>query len=232
MLKKAVLLTLLAIQAFGCAALAHAADLSPKQQSITAISALTAQGDLDRLRPAIARGLDNGMTVNEIKEVLVHLYAYTGFPRSLNGLNTLLAVVKDRSAAGIQDTIGRDASPAAADRDRHAIGTSIQTELVGRPVTGEIYEFAPIIDTFLKEHLFCDIFERDVLTYQERELATVSALAGLKNVNPQLRSHLNASLYNGIDQEQLTEWADVLEQTTDSSTADNARDVLAMVLKK
>ena len=39
--------------------------------------------------------LDNGMTVNEVKEVLVQMYAYCGFPRSLNGINTLIAVLDE-----------------------------------------------------------------------------------------------------------------------------------------
>lgn len=33
------------------------------------------------------------ITINEIKEVLVQMYAYCGFPRSLNGINTFMTVV-------------------------------------------------------------------------------------------------------------------------------------------
>ncbi|RYF54121.1 MAG: carboxymuconolactone decarboxylase, partial [Cytophagaceae bacterium] len=59
--------------------------LLPKQQRIVVIAALTAKGDLQKLQPALSAGLDAGMTLNEIKEVLVHLYAYCGFPRSIRG---------------------------------------------------------------------------------------------------------------------------------------------------
>lgn len=37
----------------------------------------------------------------------------------------------------------------------------------------------PIVDRYLNEHLFCDIFERDLLTWQERELAAVAILTAL-----------------------------------------------------
>lgn len=37
----------------------------------------------------------------------------------------------------------------------------------------------PIVDRYLNEHLFCDIFERDLLTWQERELAAVAILIAL-----------------------------------------------------
>ena len=61
-------------------------ELTKRQQSIIPIAAFTAKGDMKNLSTALNKGLDNGLTVNEIKEVLTHLYAYTGFPRSLNGM--------------------------------------------------------------------------------------------------------------------------------------------------
>ncbi|KJS29540.1 MAG: hypothetical protein VR64_20520 [Desulfatitalea sp. BRH_c12] len=39
---------------------------------------------------ALNQGLDAGLTVNEIKEILVQLYAYAGFPRSLNAIGTFM----------------------------------------------------------------------------------------------------------------------------------------------
>ena len=45
-------------------------QLNPKQQSIIAISSFTANGNLEKLKGALNEGLDAGLTVNEIKEVL------------------------------------------------------------------------------------------------------------------------------------------------------------------
>lgn len=47
---------------------------------------------MEKLQPALNDGLDSGMTVNEIKEILVQMYAYAGFPRSLNGISTFMKV--------------------------------------------------------------------------------------------------------------------------------------------
>ena len=60
--------------------------LTQKQQSIVSIAAITAKGDLEQLKPALNKGLDTDLTVNEIKEVLVHLYAYCGCSRRIRGL--------------------------------------------------------------------------------------------------------------------------------------------------
>ena len=84
--------------------------LAQKEQSIVYIAALTAVGDLAMLKIQLNKGLDNGLTLNEIKEVLVQLYAYCGFPRSLNGINTFMNMLEERKANGIQDIEGREAA--------------------------------------------------------------------------------------------------------------------------
>ena len=114
MLKKSLLLLTLAVCMAGFNGNSEAAAakaLTAKQASIVTVAAFTAQGDLPNLKTALNEALDNGMTVNEVKEVLVQMYAYCGFPRSLNGINTLIAVLDERKAAGIVDEIGRDATP-------------------------------------------------------------------------------------------------------------------------
>ena len=58
-------------------------ELNARQQAIVAIASYTGKGDLEHLRQALVQGLEAGMTVNEIKEVLIQAYAYCGFPRSL-----------------------------------------------------------------------------------------------------------------------------------------------------
>ena len=141
-------------------------SLSVKQQGMIPIAAFTAKGDLEKLRVSLHEGLDAGLTVNEIKEILVQLYAYTGFPRSLNSIGTFMNVMEERQKKGIKDAVGREASPLPANKSSVELGTDIQTRLVGKPVSGAIYTFAPAIDQFLKGHLFGDIFGRDNLDFQ------------------------------------------------------------------
>ena len=92
--------------------------------------------------------------------------------------------------------------------------------------------FAPEIEVFLKEHLFADIFERDVLTYQERELVTVSVLSSIGGVEPMLQSHLGICLNVGITPEQLGEFMAVIKTTVTKENATSAEAVLDEVLKK
>lgn len=181
--------------------------LTSRQQSIVKIASCTGRGDLENLKTALAAGLADGLTVNEIREVLIHAYAYCGFPRSLRALQTFIAVLDERKAQGIKDVTGRDASPIKEKRTRYERGRDILAEISGIPADAPragYAEFAPAIERFLKEHLFADLFERDVLTYSERELATVSVIAALgESVEPMLRGHMAICRNLGMTQEQL-----------------------------
>jgi len=209
-------------------------NLDARQQAILAISAFTAKGDLVQLHKALNVGLDSELTVNQIKEVLVHLYAYCGFPRSLRGLQTMMTVLDDRKAKGVTDATGSDISPVKRGPNKYARGAEVLEELTGLQQDGTptgYAAFAPIIDTFLKEHLFADIFERDVLSYQERELVTVSALSSIGGVEPMLRSHLNICLNIGITPGQLQQFITVLKASIGEKDAKSAQAVLDEVLK-
>ena len=91
--------------------------------------------------------------------------------------------------------------------------------------------FAPVIDTFLKEHLFADIFARDVLSHQDRELATIAALAAMTGTAGQLRFHLGAAMNTGLSEAQLRAFVSVLRAEVGRQTAEGAREVLTKVLK-
>lgn len=209
--------------------------LTSKQQSIVKISALTAKGDLENLKTALTGGLEAGLTVNEIKEVLVHLYAYCGFPRSLQGLNTFIAVLDERKKKGIKDVIGREAAPVSSEESKYERGKKNLEKLTGKKETGPktgYAAFSPEIEVFLKEHLFADIFERDVLNFTDREIVTISALIALGGVEPQLEGHLNIGMNVGLTESQLDQIFSIIETNIGKKEADSGRAVLNKVLKK
>lgn len=203
--------------------------LGSKNRTIITISSFTAQGKIQELKTELGIGLTEGLTVNEIKEVLVHTYAYCGFPRSITGLQTFMQVIEERKAKGIRDSIGKQASPVAGNGSKYDRGKKILSDLTGTPPPDKLSgysAFAPAIDTFLKEHLFADIFERDVLTYAQRELVTISVISAIGNADPMLRSHLNISLRAGWTAAQLEEFIAVITPTIDSEKAAAAKAVL------
>ena len=187
---------------------ANAQTLTERQQGLAACACLMAQGDMNRLEPAVRMALDNGVTINELKEAFSQLYAYTGFPRSLNALGVLSKVLESKQANWQE---GKPwTRPAEWDDAKKAyeLGTKNQTQLSGKPFN---YEFCPQDDYYLKSHLFGDIFASDQLSAADREIVTVAALSGLEGVAPQLAAHKQGAVNMGNSQElvdELCAWLD------------------------
>ncbi|MCH1919911.1 carboxymuconolactone decarboxylase family protein [Shewanella sp. A3A] len=211
---------------------AHAvkSDFDARQQAIIPIAAHTAAGEIEQLNASLNAGLDAGLTVNEIKEILVQMYAYAGFPRSLNGLGTFMKVLQQRKSKGINDVEGAAGQSIPADKSSLAIGSANQTKLIGQEVKGPLFDFAPAADEYLKAHLFGDIFERGVLSWQDREIATIAALANIHGVESQLAAHYAISMNNGITPAQLKTFVQLLNKACGDEVAANAEQVLEQVL--
>ncbi len=207
MIKKIVMTTALILASLAVNAQNDGA-LGAKETAIVKIAALTANGYTNELRQALNQGLDAGLTVNEAKEILVHLYAYTGFPRSLNGLTTLMDVLRQRRQQGIDDPQGEPFDKELPADGKYERGRETLEKLSGmpQPKPAKGYgEFAPRIDRFLKEHLFADLFDSPVLDHKTRELVTISALASLNGVEAQLNGHLALGKNTGWTDAQLAD---------------------------
>jgi 4-carboxymuconolactone decarboxylase len=67
-------------------------QLSKRDRSLVVISALTALGWRDQLEGHIQRGLDNGLTREEIVEVITHLAMYSGWPSAMTASQVAVGV--------------------------------------------------------------------------------------------------------------------------------------------
>ena len=90
--------------------------------------------------------------------------------------------------------------------------------------------FQDLISVSLKGHLFGDIFGRDNLDFQSREIATISALASMAGVNAQLQSHFNVGFNIGMTEAQLRGLIAGLEAKVGKQEATNAAEVLNKVV--
>lgn len=193
-------------------AMSQNTTLTARQTAIGLSGAFAAIGDEAGLEKALTAGLNAELTVNEAKEVLVQVYAYAGFPRSLNALNVLMQVQEQRGSQGVRDAPGQEAGPPPTGDALLEAGTRNQTELSGAPVEGPVFEFAPAIDQFLKRHLFGDIFERRNLDWQSREIATLGMLSAQEGLGSQLEAHVRISSNVGISYSQMRAFAGDMER--------------------
>lgn len=202
--------------------------LADKQLAIVPIALLSSLGDLERLKPALENGLKAGLTVAELKEIFAHQYAYAGFPRALNGLITLNKLLEEREKAGIQDEQGVPPNP-VKDTDYYTVGTEFLNTMSQRDNSAELWGFEGI-DYALKAHLFGYLFSRDNFSPVNRELVTVSTIAGLKTAQSQLKSHLGHVHRLGVSKADLQKvMAEIAK--ADKEVAESATQVLDEAVK-
>ena len=205
-------------------------SLDARQQHLVNISAFTSKSDVANLKVALNAALNTGLTINEINEVLAHLYAYVGFPPSIRGIHLFKEVVAERQANGIKDEKGRESTPVPQDSTTYERGEKAQMIVTAMSAQQlkTLFAFNPLIDVFLKEHLFADIFDRDILSYTDREIVTVSSLASVHD--PFVRSHIGGALNVGVSPQQLTEVFAIIRGKIGRQEADTADKILAEVV--
>ena len=183
--------------------------------------AWAAKGDLEHLETAVPQALNHGVTINELKDAFAQLYAYAGFPRSLNALGVLEIILKECTKGQctmyegkiVQWSWGKPfVRPAVWDDAGEALrtGTAMQTRDEGG--TPWDYTFCPQADYYMKSHLFGDIYASDQLTPAERELVTVAALSAMDGVTPQFDGHKECAVFMGNTPEQVAELCRWLEK--------------------
>lgn len=201
-------------------------SLTSKQLNLIPIAAYTATGNIEKLKPALIKGLDSGLTVNEIKQVFAHQYAYAGFPRSLNGMLTFRSLLEERKKQDIQDKEGPSPSKLADSVDYYKLGEKTLGYLTKSSADQPLFDnFSPTIDYALKAHLFGYLFSRDNLGYLERELIVIGTLSALDGVNAQLNSHLKIARNLGVDKTQMQKIMKTLENDVSPEVARNAEGV-------
>lgn len=204
--------------------------LSQKQLSLIPIATFNATGNLEQLKPALIKGLENGLTVNEIKQVFAHQYAYVGFPRALNGTLTFKSLLEERQKQGIKDLQGALPSTLPRGTDYYQLGIEQLADLNNTSVEESskplVENFSPTMDYALKAHLFGYLFSQDNLSPLEREIVVVTTLSAMGDVNAQLRSHLRITRNLGVDTTQMQKIISTLQQAVGRDLANNTQDVL------
>lgn len=182
--------------------------LDLKSKEIAVVAALTAMGNAQpQLKVHINGALNTGSTINEVKEVILQMAVYSGFPTSINAMNALKEVLKERQEQGIKDEIGKPAT-GTVQTDRLKSGEQELSKLDSlQPdrLRNAYNDFSPELVKLTLEFGYADIFSRDNLDIKYRQIATIAALAALGNAQPQLKFHISAGLNIGLTVENIRE---------------------------
>ncbi len=210
--------------------------LDLKSKEIAVVAALTALGNAEpQLRVHLNGALNVGCTINEVKEIILQMSAYSGFPTCINAMNALKNVLNERHEQGMSDNIGDSpTNEISSATDKYAAGfkelsklDSMQVERLERAYN----DFSPDLVKYII-HSYADIFTRNNLDIKYRQIATIAALTALGNAHPQLKFHINAGLNIGLTAEEIKEIMLLLTVYSGFPSAINGMNILKNVLNK
>lgn len=209
--------------------------LELKSKEIAVVAALTAMGNAEpQLKVHINGALNVGCTINDVKEVILQMSGYSGFPTCINGMNALKSVLKQRKEEGINDSMGSEPTNEVSPKERYEVGAKELSELDNNQVKllEETYkDFAPDLVKFVVNS-YSDIIGRNNLNKRYRQIATIAALTALGNARPQLKFHINGGLNVGVTEEEVKEIMLLMTVYSGFPSAINGINVLKEILSE
>lgn len=170
-------------------------ELDMKTRELITVTSLAVQQTLPQLKAHINAALNVGATPVEIREAIYQCAPFIGFPKTLNALNVLNEVFKDR---GIQ--IQTENNSTVAENERYKKGYAIQQPVYGDEIkeamSGLPDNMGEDVARFLTEVCFGDFYTRSGLDIKTRELLVLSILVTTGNTET-LKSHIKGNLKVG-----------------------------------
>jgi 4-carboxymuconolactone decarboxylase len=183
-------------------------ELSLKHKEIAVVAALTAMGNaMPQLKVHLNGALNVGCTTEEVKEIILQMSVYAGFPAALNAMTALKEVLKERDWKGHEDD-RETKSDCVHAKDRYETGAEWLTKLEKDQVNKlkqNFEDIAPDMVRYTIEYPYGDIYSRPGLDLKSRQIATIAALTALGTAVPQLKFHINAGLNVGLMTMEITE---------------------------
>lgn len=177
-------------------------DLSLKQREMITCITLATMQTLPQLKAHAGAALNVGITPEELREVMYLTAPFIGFPKMLNAVATVNEVFKEQ---GISLPLEKQGT--VTEENRHETGKAIQDKLypggIASVIEGLPGNMGKDVEQFLTDYFFGEIYSRDALDLQTRELLGYCVLATLE-AESQLQSHYHGNINVGNSPETLT----------------------------
>jgi 4-carboxymuconolactone decarboxylase len=189
--------------------------LSLKSREFATLAMVTALGNQgNSVHIHVEGALRAGATETEIKELLMQLTVYAGYPKTLTAIAAAQQAFADLKQRGIPtaspqpDLESRrqaESNEARYRRGLHALNQISKAS--GEAVVKSFEDIAPDLGRYIVEFSYGDVFSRPNLDLKTRELATVSALTGVNTTATELplKVHINGALNVGANRQEIIE---------------------------
>lgn len=183
--------------------------ISRRDRSLVVIAILAALNVTTPLKTYVKGAINNGMTPEEVREVMTHMCGYAGFPRALAAMQAA-----NEALAEIGHPPKDDKLP-PADRlslqDRRKRGGPGLDKVTGGSLFGNPGVAMPALEkalgplgAYALDFVFGDIWERPQLSKRDRSFLVVSVLGALGRVD-ELKIHIPGAFRHGLSKEEVQE---------------------------
>lgn len=176
-------------------------DLDLKKREMITCTVLSVMQTLPQLKSHAAAALNVGVTPVELRETIYQCAPFIGFPRTLNAIGVINEVFEER---GIE--LPLEPQGTTTEENRFEKGFAIQNPIYGDEISQRM-AYVPggmgnDVSRFLTEYCFGDIYTRNGLDVQTRELLIYCILTALE-ADSQLASHAVGNMKLGTSRETL-----------------------------
>jgi 4-carboxymuconolactone decarboxylase len=209
-------------------------SLDNQSKEIVALSSLIAQRAVPEIKVHLNAALNTGLTICQVKEIILQMSVYAGFPKCICGMNTLREVLNERQGQGIIDLEGM-AYEQSDYKDRGQQGAqelSLLDPNQEQILRDNFESISPELILFTLEYAYGDIYARNNLDKKYRQIATISALATLGNAVPQLKFHIQAAINIGLNENEIKEIILLMTVYAGFPATINAMNILKEVLSE
>ncbi|KQY42767.1 carboxymuconolactone decarboxylase family protein [Rhizobium sp. Root483D2] len=168
-------------------------ELKPRDRSLVTVSVIVSTGKTAQIAGHVGRALDNGVTPEEIGELITHLAFYSGWPNAISAVAETKKVFDERN-------IGAIASSGADRLELQAVAEAARSASVNATVAPTAAALADLTNRVL----FGDLWQRPDLSARDRSLVTMSALIAIGQPE-QLPFHANRAMDNGLSSAEASE---------------------------
>ncbi|MBD2529956.1 carboxymuconolactone decarboxylase family protein [Nostoc flagelliforme FACHB-838] len=189
--------------------------LSLKSREFATLVMVTALGNQsDSVETHVEGALRAGATETEIKELLLQMTVYAGYPKTLTAVTAAQQIfvnLKQRGIVAISPQPNLESRRQAETNEaRYRRGLEALNQISkasGEAVVKSFEDIAPDLGRYILEFSYGEVFSRPNLDLKIRELATVSALTGLNTTASELplKVHINGALNVGANCQEIVE---------------------------
>lgn len=184
-------------------------QLNRRDRSLLVVSVLAAQARDEELEAHTLNGLRNGLTADEIEEILLHVAAYAGFPAAMASSRRIHKALLD--ASGLEKAPARVGAEHKSDAERDRDGAGVLAAIAGWPEPLEPAAGLERMESMLGEvgvvayrWAFGEIWSRPQLSRRDRSIVVISILVWL-GAAAELAVHVPAGLRHGLSREEIEE---------------------------